>query len=115
MRVAAIAAVVVTGLVVTGVICLVAYLAYIDPDFQQLEATGDGMVRKIEAFREQHSRYPLSAQEAGVVLPETRWGDWKYETHDGGETFMLSIGEYEGFDPFVLSWDSNNGNWYRDT
>ncbi len=103
------------GLIFVMCIGSATYFAYIQPDFQYLEFEGNGLVDQIETFHEQHGRYPFSADEAGLTLPETRWGRWKYLTRDKGNSFELTIGEYQGLDPFELYWTSENEYWYRDT
>ena len=84
------------------------------PSFSALERQGNDFIQRIEEFHDTQGRYPTSAQEAQINLPQTRYGPWKYRLGDGGTEYSLSVGEYDGWDPFVLSWSSAKRQWYRD-
>jgi hypothetical protein len=67
----------------------------------------------LEKYRVEHGRYPEE------LPPEFREGlerfsDFSYRAYDGGSSFELSFGDYMR-DGFSLWWDSDRGDWYKDT
>jgi hypothetical protein len=84
------------------------------PSLADLERDGDRMIAAFEQYRRDHGQYPATADEAGVTLPETRFGRWQYRPEPDGREFALSIGDY-GEDLFVLLYDSRTGRWSADT
>ena len=84
------------------------------PSFEQLRQQGNPIIAQIEKYHGQHGKYPLLAADAGIKLPLTRYGRWKYVAWEGGRSCQLSVGEYDGLKPFVLFWHSKQGEWYLD-
>ena len=94
-------------------ICLVGYWITA-PTMDGLKAQGNGFVRVLERHREEHGRFPASAREAGLQLPETRYGSWRYRALEAGESCELAVGDYTGRNPFTLYWTSKSGHWSLD-
>jgi hypothetical protein len=91
-------------------------LAYVTtgPSVKELSIEGDSIVAAIERYRDEYSQYPKSLAAAAVHVPATRYGPWRYRVSDDHSWFEISVGDYEGFDPFTLYWSSKTGDWSLD-
>jgi hypothetical protein len=98
-------AIIAVGLVIYGLTA---------PTYEQLKAEGNQILARLDKYHSQNGRYPLSASDAQIELPWTRYGRWKYVSSDNGQSCQLSLGEYDGWDPFTLFWQSKDRDWYID-
>jgi hypothetical protein len=84
------------------------------PSFERLRQQGNPIIAQIEKYHSQHGAYPMSAADAEIKLPLTRYGRWNYVAWEAGRSCQLSVGEYDGLKPFVLFWHSKHREWYLD-
>ncbi|GEM_PF-3045858 len=85
------------------------------PDASQVEelmSEGDAMIAQIEAWNVAHGRYPVSLEDACILVPEADYEGWYYLTDKDGTDFMLSIGPYSPRYPFSLTWLTDSQEWY---
>jgi hypothetical protein len=101
------------GFVATIGLGIVAY-AVTAESYSDLKQEGEGYIKLIEAFRERQGSYPVYLEEADIHPKKTRYGTWRYRLEDDQQQFSISIGDYDGWDPFVLTWSSKRGEWYLD-
>ena len=101
------------GIVVTIGLGIIAY-AITGESYIELKQEGERYIALIEAYRDRQGSYPVYLEEAGIHPKCTRSGTWIYRSEDKQGQFSLSIGVYDGWDPFILSWSSKRGEWYLD-
>ncbi|MEM7308720.1 MAG: hypothetical protein AAF682_18705 [Planctomycetota bacterium] len=77
-------------------------------EIEVLQAEGEDLRRRIEAFREQHGRLPESLGEAGPVPGPTRYGEWRYYPRNRGR-YMLMLGEQLRPSGWELIWSDETG------
>jgi hypothetical protein len=97
-----------------GVVLLVVAYRVTAPSTNDLKAQGGEMIAAFERHRAEHGEYPASSAVAGVTLPTTRYGPWRYRPSDDRSWFELSVGDYDGIKPFTLYWSSKSGDWSLD-
>ena len=82
-------------------------------EFEQLKAQGDAIIVQIEAYKQSQSEYPISLEDAAIVVPQADYGGWQYVRTDKGG-FELSIGQYTLQSSFTLLRREGDERWYID-
>jgi len=98
-------------LVVVTLVCVAATSCHQKPDTEELKKEGQTTIDALERFRNAHARYPESLTEAGIRLPEGKYGEWGYRRFQDGNC-QIYVGDYRKHG-FRLSW-TNNAWWYHD-
>jgi hypothetical protein len=79
-----------------------------------LEAQGTALLDELESFRALHQHYPCSETTVPVSLPETSFGRWHYDAHEGCTDFSLKVGSYRAHG-FTLYWNHEKEKWGWDS
>ena len=83
-------------------------------DLGEVKAAAKPTVEALDAYKQQHGRYPETLAEAGLTAPVTRrWGEYTYYPTENLQQYKLWVGYCEG-GILVLYWDSAENCWVEE-